>query len=515
MLILPYQTRFTAKSLPALTLALIVINVFVFFALQSRDEAVYEAAYEYYARSELPRIERKRYEAWLIDRNDSDARERLRYLRAIPAKADARPVFQLVQSDRGFLRELRARRIVRAEDPEYGAWVEARTEFDARWARAFTERFALSPAADGLWRYITHQFLHGDFGHLLGNMIVLLVAGPFAEVALGRGRFLVAYLASGAAAGGLQLLLAPVPLIGASGAISGAMAMVAVLYWTRRVPVFYWVFFYFDTARIPALALLPVWIANEIYQWSTTTGSRIAYAAHIGGFLGGALIAWLLRKRDSEHIDRVLDAEFADERRSEKHSELVRQAQQAAARLDTKRAARLYGELAELHPGNIEYMTSALNMALLGHDDEQLKDSALRVLWSRSKSRTDDLRKAFLAMGQPKVLKVLPVDEHLRLVRRMVRFRDDTPALRVLDSLLADDHLRTLYGRQIADCLLGLFTTYTRNGLRHPAENVRQRLAKYFPSPDAIGGIPPSREMPASIRGSTLRPDTLHIDLGR
>jgi hypothetical protein len=129
----------------------------------------------------------------------------------------------------------------------------------------------------------------------------------------------------------------------------------------------------------------------------------------------------------------------------------------------------------------------------------------------------DEFRKAFMSMTQPKVLQVLPVDEQLRLVRRLVRFREDAAALRVLDSLLSDDNMRSLYARQIADCLLGLFTTYTRHGLKQPADNVKSRLSRYFPSPQEIGGLPPSREVPLSIRasGTTLPPDTLHIDLSR
>jgi hypothetical protein len=129
----------------------------------------------------------------------------------------------------------------------------------------------------------------------------------------------------------------------------------------------------------------------------------------------------------------------------------------------------------------------------------------------------DEFRKAFMSMTQPKVLQVLPVDEQLRLVRRLVRFREDAAALRVLDALLSDDNMRSLYARQIADCLLGLFTTYTRHGLKQPADNVKTRLSRYFPSPDEIGGLPPSREAPLSIRASatTLPPDTLRIDLSR
>jgi hypothetical protein len=162
-------------------------------------------------------------------------------------------------------------------------------------------------------------------------------------------------------------------------------------------------------------------------------------------------------------------------------------------------------------------MAACFNMALLGADAEELKDAVLRVLWSRSKHQPEEFRKAFMAMTQPKVLQVLPVDEQLRLTRRLVRFREDAAALRVLDSLLSDEHMRTLYARQIADCLLGLFTTYTRHGLRQPADNVKTRLSRYFPSPDDIGGLPPSREMPTSIRASnsTRPPDTLHVDLSR
>ena len=222
------------------------------------------------------------------------------------------------------------------------------------------------------------------------------------------------------------------------------------------------------------------------------------------------------KPKDAKRIDTLLDAEFGDENRQEQQSELLRQAQEAAARLDTKRATRLYRELCELHPNRVDYMAACFNMALLGADADELKDSALRVLWSRSKHHPEEFRKAFMSMTQPKVLQVLPVDEQLRLTRRLVRFREDAAALRVLDSMLSDDNMRTLYARQIADCLLGLFTTYTRHGLKQPADNVKTRLSRYFPSPDSIGGLPPSRQMPLSIRApNTMPPDTLHIDLTR
>jgi len=516
MLILPYQTRFTARSLPIATFVLILGCVFTYFFLQGRDPEIFQQALKLYTSSDLPRIELPRYETWLIDRADRQSHERLARLRSITSKEGIGPALQLMQSDADFMQDLRSRRVITATDPRFALWTQQRGDFDAVLRQAAVERFSLKPVWSQPWRLLTHQFLHADFGHLLGNMIVLLLAGPFAEAGLGRLRFLLGYLAGGVVAGALHLVVTSEPLIGASGAISAAMAMVAVVYWTRRVPVFYWVFVYFDTARVPALALLPVWIVNELYQWASEPGSRVAYAAHLGGFLAGALFAWLLKPADATRIDRVIEAEFSDEKRQEEQSELLRQAQDAAARLDTKRATRLYRELCDLHPNRVDYMVACFNMALLGADAEELKDASLRVLWSRSRHHPEEFRKAFMSMTQPKVLQVLPVDEQLRLARRLVRFREDAAALRVLDSLLSDDNMRTLYGRQIADCLLGLFTTYTRYGLKQPAENVRSRLSQYFPSPEDIGGLPPSRQAPLSIRTSTgSRPDTLQIDLSR
>ena len=144
-------------------------------------------------------------------------------------------------------------------------------------------------------------------------------------------------------------------------------------------------------------------------------------------------------------------------------------------------------------------------MALLGRDKETLADAALRALWIRTRHARTELRPVYTQMSQPHVLAVLPVDEQLRLARRLVATREDAAALRVLDGLLGADTTRSLYGRQLADCLLGLFTTYSRHGLRQQADQVRQRLSGHFPSPQTLGGLAPTREPPMTIRGATTR----------
>ena len=510
MLLIPYQTRFTPKSLPLITLALILINAVVYFVFQSGDRQAYTRAAEYYFSSQLPQIELPRYATYLERRNDRGSLQVLRMIRAGARPEQSVRLILAMENDREFMRDMREGAVVPSSDPAYATWRDQRAQFNSLIGRAFTEKFALEPDSGGpAWgalRLLTYQFLHGDAIHWLGNMIVLLLAGPFAEAALGRFRFLVAFVASGMFAGAVHMLFSDQPLVGASGSISGAMAMVAVLYGTRRVPVFYWLFVYFNTARIPALLLLPVWLLIEAAQWALSPEARVSYSAHIGGFLAGAVLAWLLRPADNKKVDRILDEQFADERRGDRKSTLLQEAQAAAARLDTRKAARAYSELLQDDPTNVHHATAYFNMALLGRNRETLLDATLRVLWIRARGARSELRPVYLQMSQPHVLAALPVDEQLRLARRLVATREDAAALRVLDGLLASDTLKNLYSRQIADCLLGLFTTYARHGLRQPAEDVKRRLSTHFPSPSTLGGLAPTQQPPMTIRGTTGTP---------
>ncbi len=448
MLLIPYQTRFTAKSLPVVTLALILINALVYFVFQSGDRQAYARAAEYYFSSQLAQIELPRYATYLERRNDRGALQVLRMIRAGARPEQSVQLMLAVENDREFMRDLREGAVVGSSDPAYATWRDQRGQFDALMGRVFTDRFALEPDAGGpAWgalRLLTYQFLHGDAVHWLGNMIVLLLAGPFAEAALGRLRFFIAFVASGVFAGAVHMLFSDQTLVGASGSISGAMAMVAVLYGTRKVPVFYWLFVYFNTARIPALLLLPVWLLIEAVQWAASPEARVSYSAHIGGFLAGAVLAWLLRPSDIKKVDRILDEQFADERRGDRKSTLLQEAQAAAARLDTRKAARAYGELLQDDPTNVHLATAYFNMALLGRNQETLLDATLRVLWIRARGARSDLRPVYLQMSQPHVLAALPVDEQLRLARRLVATREDAAALRVLDGLLASDTLKNL-----------------------------------------------------------------------
>jgi membrane associated rhomboid family serine protease len=141
----------------------------------------------------------------------------------------------------------------------------------------------------------TSQFLHGGWLHLAGNMLFLWVFGNNIEDRLGRLRFLPFYLLCGALAGLAQVATDPsgdIPLIGASGAISGVLGAYLVLYprvlvWTVVPP------FFFLPFRVPAWMWLGIYFALQFLYLgdeSTVGGGGVAYFAHIGGFAAGAAL---------------------------------------------------------------------------------------------------------------------------------------------------------------------------------------------------------------------------------
>jgi membrane associated rhomboid family serine protease len=145
----------------------------------------------------------------------------------------------------------------------------------------------------------TAMFLHGGFFHLAGNMVYLWIFGDNVEDRMGRGRFIAFYLICGAIAAVTQALpdtRSTVPMIGASGAVSGVLGAYIVLYPHANVLVA----MPFVIARVPALIALGVWFAGQLLsaQLAEPGAGGVAFLAHIGGFTGGAvLIRWFLRDR--------------------------------------------------------------------------------------------------------------------------------------------------------------------------------------------------------------------------
>ena len=153
---------------------------------------------------------------------------------------------------------------------------------------------------------VTSLFLHGGFVHLFGNLIYLWVFGGAIENAIGHARFLLLYLACGAVGSLTHTVLfpnSPIPSIGASGSIAGLLGAFLVLRPRARIVTLFPLVVYWAMAEIPALLFLPVWFGMQFFNGflslqaarGTQEVAGIAWWAHVGGFLFGALIAGVFR----------------------------------------------------------------------------------------------------------------------------------------------------------------------------------------------------------------------------
>ena len=150
----------------------------------------------------------------------------------------------------------------------------------------------------------TSQFLHADWFHLGGNMLFLFIFGDNVEDAMGHIRFLIFFLVCGVGGGALFVLLDPSgvsPLIGASGAISGVMGAYLMLY--PQVRIFGLVSII--PMRIKAIYVLGLWSVLQIYSAIFTADSNVAFVAHIGGALVGAVLIGLFKSRDVPLFSRI------------------------------------------------------------------------------------------------------------------------------------------------------------------------------------------------------------------
>ena len=167
---------------------------------------------------------------------------------------------------------------------------------------------------------VTSMFLHGSWMHLIGNLWFLWIFGNNVEDSMGHGRFVVFYLVTGLAAALAHVLLntgSAVPMVGASGAISGVMGAYLLLYPRARVHTLFFFIFFVRVVPLPAWVLLGYWMLLQVAGLgaAATVGGGVAYAAHVGGFLAGiALIPFFSRQTlvQAKRSDRVLDRRELD-----------------------------------------------------------------------------------------------------------------------------------------------------------------------------------------------------------
>jgi membrane associated rhomboid family serine protease len=155
------------------------------------------------------------------------------------------------------------------------------------------------PAQPSLSDLFMSMFLHGGFMHLFGNMLFLWIYGDNVEHRLGSVKYLLAYLATGVAATvffTLFRLNSIIPMVGASGAISGVLGLYFLWFPKNQVRVFVMLFpFFMDTVLLPARLVLGFYLLIDNllpFLFASGAGGGVAHGAHIGGFLAGLVIAY-------------------------------------------------------------------------------------------------------------------------------------------------------------------------------------------------------------------------------
>ena len=167
---------------------------------------------------------------------------------------------------------------------------------------AFLTRWGTIPAqivaGNGLITLITSMFLHANFMHIASNMLFLWIFGDNVEDALGHALFLVFYFVCGIVASLAHVLVDPsstVPGVGASGAIAGVLAAYIVLFGSRPVRVL----MRGMLTTVPSYVMIGLWIVTQLISGfgalGDTQSGGVAYWAHIGGFVAGLVLTFLLR----------------------------------------------------------------------------------------------------------------------------------------------------------------------------------------------------------------------------
>lgn len=159
-------------------------------------------------------------------------------------------------------------------------------------------KFGLVPKNIHTESLFSHMFLHGGWLHVVGNMLFLWFFGRNVERRIGSLVFTLMYLLSGLAAAALFVLFnrdSPVPMVGASGALSGVMGMYMILFLKREIEIFYFLIFFAGTFHVPAFVFLFVWLGTEVAQAVLLNGVvQVANWAHVGGFVAGSAAVTVL-----------------------------------------------------------------------------------------------------------------------------------------------------------------------------------------------------------------------------
>ncbi|HTN32978.1 MAG TPA: rhomboid family intramembrane serine protease [Marinobacter sp.] len=386
MLIIPAENAVNWKQPPWITLGLMLACLLVFLFYQGGDSRKQQQAVEQYLEHNLQALEAPAYEDYLqrqIQFEGAGNRVNdLQHFQELKAGDNKYWLAASLLMDREFYQYLQNNQSVIWAPAERKRWSEARTAIEENYINQLSAfQLGLVPASPSLHTLISYQFLHGGWGHIIGNLLFLFLLGFTVEKALGAGRFLLAYLACGILSGLVFTAFSSgsyIPLVGASGSISGLMGMYVAIYGLRKIRFFYFLGVYFNYFRAPAIAILPVWVGKEIYDYWFAGATGIAYMAHAGGLIAGAALVWILGESWLQVREEFFEPE--EEEQDALFTAPYAQAMASLGRMDFALAKRQFEVLHAEYPERSVLLEHLYQLAKLRPDLPEYRDRARALM---------------------------------------------------------------------------------------------------------------------------------------
>ncbi|MCK5310845.1 MAG: rhomboid family intramembrane serine protease, partial [Desulfobacteraceae bacterium] len=351
----------------------------------------YYKAEQYYFESGLAKIEVSKYQDYVTKHKKHEEN-------VGPAQNDTRKskkeseklLYKLhmeIEKDKSFLEKLHNDEIITKKDENYFEWKALRENYESQAAQVIFSEYGFKPVFHRPFTFLSHMFLHGGLGHLIGNMIFLWIAGCLVEAGSKREYYITAYILSGFSAVVFFWLLnfdSVRPLVGASGAISGLMGIITTLYGTKKIKVFFYVGFYFNYLRAPAIILLPIWVGKELWSYLYGGPSSTAYMAHVGGFLGGAVLGYLNIK-----LFKLINHDALTEQRRSKTPEYLEKAMECSGRLEFDEARGILEQAYKEAPEDTIILEQLFKTVKADPESKQFHLTTKRVLGLLSKNQSN------------------------------------------------------------------------------------------------------------------------------
>jgi len=431
MIIVPTEKRFDWKHAPVVLFFIVLANVLTFFFYQSGDNQDLEKALDLYLEHDLLDQEWIMVQGYLLGEGEDELVEEFRELYEDEAYYELGAQIITRVDFYEFLEEAAVDYI---PDYEYEEWRIYRERVHGYVESISYYSLGLVPAQLNPFTLLSYQFLHGDVMHLMGNMFFLVICGFAVEAAIGHRLFLLFYLLTGLAGGLLFVAFnryGATPLVGASGAVSGVMAMYLGVFRLRKIEFFYWFYIFVGYFKAPALLILPFYIGKELWSYYFLADTNVAFMAHAGGFVAGGILTLALvlirpGMMNEEYIEEDQDVDPAQKELARVYS--------AIGNLQFRSALDILTGLIEEHGATLERELLRYNLAKVNKTGDY-DDYVRSLLRAKKPSVGQAQRLEQVWLENPAQAADLGSEETLRLGMAFATLKDPRSAETIFQQL--------------------------------------------------------------------------------